>query len=94
MAIWKFIFLPPLLPHHVFGNALCAQGVPDWGPKLKTTAASVGPNAPRQVASVVPRACTPVTPGYFRSTEDFVNILPSSVSYNDIPLTQSLTHAS
>lgn len=40
---------------------LCAQGVPGWGPMLKTTAASVGLTAPSQVASSIPRAYTPIT---------------------------------
>lgn len=60
----EIYFLTPFLPHHASGNALCAQGVPDWGPRLKTRAASVGLNEPSQVASVVPRACAPHDHGF------------------------------
>lgn len=57
---------------------LCAQGVPGWGPMLKTTAASVGLTVPSQVASAIPRAYTPVTMNSSRGKQDFVTIFPSS----------------
>lgn len=45
---------------------------------LKTTAASVGLNAPSQVASSIPRAYTSITMNSSRAKQDFVNIFISS----------------
>lgn len=72
----EIYFLTPFLPHHAFGNALGAQEVPDWGPRLKTAAASVGPHAPREVTSVVPRACPAMTMGSNLVNRGFCEYMP------------------